>query len=213
MHSKAQNFSLVVKNEYFLKSCKKYCEKQFTTAMNNGKFIARKGKFFLRNLAKGEKMAKYKKCPRCELNYIPQDEEMCDVCKAELGLDTSIVLLDDIIDADEPLKLCPVCKTAYIGMDEEMCENCLSHEKDVSESDDESDDEWRSYLDDDDTGDGSDDDIISLEELEADEADDFDDDFEDEENPDLDLDDYPDDFDDDYDDEDDYGDEDEEDDD
>ena len=181
---------------------KKYCQKQFTTAVNNGKFIAliKETWKFPSKLTVGDKMAKYKKCPRCELNYIPQEEEMCDVCKAELGLDTNIVLLDDIIDDDEPLKLCPVCKTSYIGMDEDMCENCLSREKD-NDDEDENDDDWRTYLDDDDTKDVSDDDIISLDELEADE--DFgndDDEFEDEENQDVDLDDYPDDFDDDFDD-------------
>lgn len=158
-------------------------------------------------------MGKYKKCPRCELNYIPQEEEMCDVCKSELGLATNLLMIDDIIDDDEPLKLCPVCKTAYIGMDEEMCENCLAHEKETSEPDEDSDD-WRSYLDDDDEPKNTDADVISLEELENDE--DFgndDDEFEDEENQEVDLDDYPDDFDDfsDLDDEDDEEDEDEDD--
>ena len=28
----------------------------------------------------------YKKCPRCELNYIKDEEEYCEVCKQELGL-------------------------------------------------------------------------------------------------------------------------------
>ena len=34
----------------------------------------------------GEKkyMAKYVKCPRCELNFMLEGEEYCDVCKAEL---------------------------------------------------------------------------------------------------------------------------------
>ena len=113
-------------------------------------------------------MGKYKKCPRCELNYIPQDEEMCDVCKSELGMATKLLMIDDIIDDDEPLKLCPVCKTAYIGMDENMCENCLSREKDTSELD-EDNDAWRSYLDDDDEAKDDDSDVISLEELENDE--------------------------------------------
>ncbi len=144
-------------------------------------------------------MGKYKKCPRCELNYILQDEDMCDVCKSELGLDSKIVLLDDIIDDDEPLKLCPVCKTSYIGMDEEMCENCLANYKhnEDTELDDDNDD-WRTYLDDEDTKDAGEEDIIPLEELENDE--DFDDEeFEDEENIDTELEDYPDDLNDDYD--------------
>ena len=138
-------------------------------------------------------MGKYKKCPRCDLNYILQDEELCDVCKAELGLDSKIVLLDDIIDDDEPLKLCPVCKTNYIGLDEEMCENCFNRFSRESSSElDEDDDNWRTYLDDDDTKDASEDEIIPLDEL--DEEDEFEDDFEDEENVDIELDDYPDDL-------------------
>lgn len=28
---------------------------------------------------------KYKKCPRCELNYITCNEEYCDICKEELA--------------------------------------------------------------------------------------------------------------------------------
>ena len=28
-------------------------------------------------------MPKYKLCPRCELNYITEDEDLCDVCKAQ----------------------------------------------------------------------------------------------------------------------------------
>ena len=136
--------------------------------------------------------AKYKKCPRCELNYIPVAEEMCDVCKSELGLDSKIVLLDDIIDDDEPLKLCPICKTAYIGMEEEMCENCLAHQAQLVSEDSEDDDSWRTYLDDDDTDDALDDATeIPLDELRDDEEYE-DDEFEDEENVDIELDDYDD---------------------
>lgn len=29
---------------------------------------------------------KYKKCPRCELNYILEDEDYCPVCKAEMKM-------------------------------------------------------------------------------------------------------------------------------
>lgn len=132
---------------------------------------------------------KYKKCPRCELNYIPETEEMCDVCKSELGLESKLVLLDDIIDEEEPLKLCPSCKAAYIGMDEDMCENCLARaSQQVSDDIDEDNDDWRTYLDDEDTTDPADDDtVIPLEEL-------------DEDNPDTELEDYPDDYPDDFDD-------------
>ena len=136
-------------------------------------------------------MGKYKKCPRCDLNYILQEEDMCEICKAELGLDSRIVLLDDIIDDDEPLKLCPMCKTNYITMDEEMCESCLSRYNRAENPDlDDDDDGWRTYLDDDDTKDADEEGIIPLEELEEEE--DFDEEFEEEER----FDEDPDDFDD-----------------
>ena len=32
-------------------------------------------------------MGKYVKCPRCELNWILEENEYCDVCKAELGVE------------------------------------------------------------------------------------------------------------------------------
>ena len=146
-------------------------------------------------------MGKYKKCPRCELNYILDSEEMCDICKAELGLETDIVLLDDIIDDDEPLKLCPICKAAYIGLDEDMCENCLAQESRQEELGEESDD-WREYLDDDDTKDADEEGDIPLDELDKEFGDEEDEEeeFEDEENMDLDFDDYPDDLVGDYDD-------------
>ncbi len=133
-------------------------------------------------------MGKYKKCPRCELNYILQDEEMCDICKSELGMETKIMLLDDIIDDEEPLKLCPVCKTNYIGMDEKMCESCFQHETQEEDIDADSDD-WRSYLDDD-ADEVADEGDIPLEELEEEFG--SDDDFEDEENMETELDDFDD---------------------
>jgi hypothetical protein len=54
------------------------------------------------------------------------EDELCDVCKAELGMSSKIVLLDDIIEEEEDLKLCPVCRVSYITDAEEMCENCLT---------------------------------------------------------------------------------------
>ena len=29
-------------------------------------------------------MSKYKKCPRCEVNYILNDEEYCEICQLEM---------------------------------------------------------------------------------------------------------------------------------
>ena len=91
-----------------------------------------------------------------------------------VGLESKLVLLDDIIDEEEPLKLCPSCKAAYIGMDEDMCENCLARaSQQVSDDIDEDNDDWRTYLDDEDTTDPADDDtVIPLEELDEDDDDD-----------------------------------------
>ena len=65
-------------------------------------------------------MAKYKKCPRCELNWIPEDEDYCDVCKAELKIGGATLLEDE----DEDELLCPVCRTNYIEHGEKMCSEC-----------------------------------------------------------------------------------------
>jgi RNA polymerase subunit RPABC4/transcription elongation factor Spt4 len=62
----------------------------------------------------------YKLCPKCELNWIPEDQDICDVCKQ---LTKGGVDIYDEID-DEDLKLCPVCNMNYILESEEMCESC-----------------------------------------------------------------------------------------
>ena len=31
---------------------------------------------------------KYKKCPQCELNYIKEDEDVCEICKKKIKPDT-----------------------------------------------------------------------------------------------------------------------------
>ncbi len=64
---------------------------------------------------------KYKKCPRCGLNYILIDEEICKVCKDELEHKPSL------FDADtEEEWLCPFCYRNKIGFDEVMCAQCLA---------------------------------------------------------------------------------------
>jgi hypothetical protein len=147
----------------------------------------------------------YKKCPRCELNWIKDEDEYCDVCKTELRLKGGIVLIED--DEDEILeeeRLCPECKMNYIREDEKMCATCRAElgnkpllEKDVivpDVVDDVEDDEsWRDFVEDEVIEPLDEDEIkeISLTEL-AEEEESFDeeesiDDFE----P-IDLGDYPD---------------------
>ena len=66
---------------------------------------------------------RYILCPRCELNYIEEGEEYCTVCKAELGLiDSSILIPEEEVESSE--KLCPICKVNYIADDEDVCFMC-----------------------------------------------------------------------------------------
>ena len=58
---------------------------------------------------------KYKKCPRCELNYIPENEDYCLVCKSELKLSD---------EYSEDLELCPICGVNTVSVDQAMCDSC-----------------------------------------------------------------------------------------
>ena len=58
----------------------------------------------------------YRKCPRCELNYILDAEKMCSVCRRELkGED----------DRDEVMELCTECGENPAVPGSELCINCL----------------------------------------------------------------------------------------
>ncbi|MBQ7466628.1 MAG: hypothetical protein IJS74_00990 [Clostridia bacterium] len=61
-------------------------------------------------------MGKYKKCPRCELNYILSEEDLCPVCKAELKLAPAL--------DDDDLELCTICGKNLITVDQVMCDEC-----------------------------------------------------------------------------------------
>jgi len=62
---------------------------------------------------------KYVKCPRCGLNYMPIDSDVCQVCKDEINRKKSIF---DEIDYDE--LICPYCERNIMGLDEIMCSEC-----------------------------------------------------------------------------------------
>lgn len=70
---------------------------------------------------------KYVICPRCELNYIREDEEYCSVCKAEL--ENQETLTDVLEEEDKEVILCPVCKINYITVNEKMCQQCKIEQK------------------------------------------------------------------------------------
>lgn len=78
----------------------------------------------------------YKRCPRCELNFIKKSEKLCSVCKAELDSKNSYV-------SDLDLELCPVCKTNYIQPGEIMCDACL---KEHQNEDGELSADWEQYM-------------------------------------------------------------------
>lgn len=114
----------------------------------------------------------YIKCPRCELNYIKEGEDYCDVCKAELKLGPQLLFAGDDEDDEfnEERELCPVCKQNYISGDEEMCASCR---EEAERNKDENDESWRTYLDEDKEllpeDDDTDPEMVSLFELEKEE--------------------------------------------
>ena len=62
---------------------------------------------------------KFKKCPRCELNYILVEEELCDVCKAELKKGPQLIFaIDDMDDEIESWE------SKYEDLSEQVCINC-----------------------------------------------------------------------------------------
>ena len=80
-------------------------------------------------------MAKYKKCPRCELNYIEEDKDYCDVCLAEMqGGKLKFADLDDDEDM-EKTELCPVCGENYMRPGEKMCDECKKNAEYEEEED------------------------------------------------------------------------------
>lgn len=122
-------------------------------------------------------MPKYILCPRCELNYILDTENYCDVCKAEMKIGPQLMFSANE-DSSEQV-LCPVCKQRYISEDEEMCEQCREEQEYKREKlgDDielEDGDEWRRYLDDDEkdviSSKGDEDEMVSLSQIEEEEA-------------------------------------------
>lgn len=82
----------------------------------------------------------YKKCPRCNLNYIQDHEVLCKVCLAEVGK----ALKNK--DEDEEYDICPECGENIIKEGEEMCYQCrMEKEKEEKTSNDGTND----YLDED----------------------------------------------------------------
>ena len=126
-------------------------------------------------------MPKYVKCPRCDLNYMKEEEEYCDVCKAELKKGPQLIFaIDDIDDEVETWEICPICHHNRLKPGETMCSRC-AEEKDYQDSREDPDDEsWKEYLDADDDEEEESEEMLSLNKL-AEEEGEFDDEEEEEE--------------------------------
>lgn len=89
----------------------------------------------------------YVRCPRCELNYIDKKEKLCKVCKMEL--ENSKKHEEEVLEG-----ICPICKVNILEEDEEMCATCAK-EREIQQLkgemiEDDPDENWRSYVDNDD---------------------------------------------------------------
>lgn len=71
---------------------------------------------------------KYKKCPRCGLNYILAEQELCKVCIDELAGRKSI--FDEVNDSDF---LCPYCEKNMMDIDDVMCKQCRAKRAKISD--------------------------------------------------------------------------------
>lgn len=149
-------------------------------------------------------MVRYVKCPRCELNYIDEEtQEYCDVCLAEMHGDRlQFADLDEeeLEELDAELgqaEICPVCGINPVRYGEKMCESCKQETPEYDSDNDidiEKDEEWKNYLDEDDSDLTVDDETLEEElqeelEAEAEEENYGDDFFEDDLEPLSDLDD------------------------
>ena len=54
------------------------------------------------------------KCPRCELNYIQEEEQYCSVCKREMKGESH----------DDPFELCSVCNENPVMPGKDVCLIC-----------------------------------------------------------------------------------------
>lgn len=63
----------------------------------------------------------YRKCPRCQLNYIPDTDAYCKVCLVDMGKLAANNLLEEL---DDDLPLCPSCGENYLEEGETLCFAC-----------------------------------------------------------------------------------------
>jgi hypothetical protein len=70
-----------------------------------------------------------RKCPKCELNYIREDEDCCDVCKRAMKRALARIRpVAEETDEDEVL-VCSECGEAPVVRGGELCLSCLKEKK------------------------------------------------------------------------------------
>lgn len=67
-------------------------------------------------------MPKFVKCPRCEINYILEGQEYCEICANELR---GIVVAEEVEDEIEA-EICPRCRINFLSEGETICESCAA---------------------------------------------------------------------------------------
>ena len=122
----------------------------------------------------------YVKCPRCDLNYMKDDEKYCDVCKAELKIGPALKFAALNDDEENEQVLCPVCKRNFMEESESMCAECRERANEKSlinpeiDVDPDADEEWRNFLDEDEkdaiSNKGDEEEMLSLSQLAEQEA-------------------------------------------
>lgn len=65
-------------------------------------------------------MPKFKKCPRCDINYILDDQDYCEICREELRGISHIEELEETEEAE----ICPRCRVNFLNEGEKVCEAC-----------------------------------------------------------------------------------------
>lgn len=62
---------------------------------------------------------KYKRCPRCGLNYILLNDQLCKVCCDEIDGKKSIFDEENFGEL-----ICPYCEKNILDIDDVMCAQC-----------------------------------------------------------------------------------------
>lgn len=69
------------------------------------------------------------KCPKCELNYIREGEEFCEVCKREMKRAQARIRHADEENEDGEIILCSECGEEPAVRGGDLCLSCLKEKK------------------------------------------------------------------------------------